>query len=520
MDEIGNETRPVYVDEKGVPQPCAKDLTDISVENKGTNKVIAIVHIDDKSYEIRNRQISGLAFVVKFWDEVTDTQIGDTLPVLAGGSVDIPAVPDHTGSGYDFTKWEGGKVSGSQIVDIHSDLIVIARYQLRSYTVTFRMLKDGAYTTLKTETVTWGQNATAPGLSDYPGYTRSNWDKAFTNVRSDLTVTVTYGLVTHTVRFFRHRGETSPAATQTVTHGYPATDPGLTLKGWTLNNWYGSISFGDPITEDVDYYGTWTRLYRNLYFNAASNDPDGNTDPAKHYCIHSFFLLDTTDTVALPAGAEINVSEMWGLIRHDGSASGHHLLIAPCFMADGNLNRSSSTAVTFELQSVDNDTFEKIVDEDYVIADQTVNLNPKWKIGKDKNYASWTAAGHDFAPRQSYSAFGWDGSGSITDWYPRQWVYDRTNRNTSSGLSIFQRLTNTDYMKLGAAIDTEKVSAANSVKTFEYDTSSHDVTVYKIPAKADNGNPINKLCIDLVKMTNGCSVKWQFLTYQLELYLT
>lgn len=517
MDEIGNETRPVFIDANGVPKPCSKDLPDISVENKGTNKVIAIVHIDDESYEIRNRQVSGLAFVVKFWDEVTDMQVGDTLPVLAGGSVDIPSVPDHTGSGYDFTRWEGGSVSGSQIVNIRSDLIVIARYQLRSYTVTFRMLKDGVYTTLKTETVTWGQNATAPGLSDYTGYSRSGWDRAFTNVKSNLTVTVTYTLVTHTVRFFRHQGETSPAATQTVTHGHVATDPGLTLKGWTLDYWDGyPITFGQPVTQDVDYYGHWTKAYRNLYFNASPSDP--NTDGGS--CIHSFFLLDTTDNVALPSGAEINVGEMWGLIRHDGSASGHHLLIAPCFMAEGNLNRSSTAEpVVFTQQSVDSDELSKLIDEDSVIDNKTVNLSPHWFLGSKKNYENWKASDHDFAPRQHYSSFGWDGSGSITDWYSCQWVYDRTSRNTKPGLSIFERLTNTNYMKLGAAIDSEKVSATNSVKTFSYDTTSHEVTVYKIPATADNGNPINKLCIDLVKMTNGCSVKWQFLTYQLVLYL-
>ena len=58
-----------------------------------------------------------------------------------------------------------------------------------TYTVTF---KDWDSTILKTETVTQGQSATAPANPSRTGYTFIGWDKDFSNVKSDLTVTALY----------------------------------------------------------------------------------------------------------------------------------------------------------------------------------------------------------------------------------------------------------------------------------------------------------------------------------------
>ena len=61
----------------------------------------------------------------------------------------------------------------------------------KSFTVTF---KDHDDTVLKTENVYLGNSATAPATSQREGYVHSGWDKAFDNVKEDLTVKAVYGL--------------------------------------------------------------------------------------------------------------------------------------------------------------------------------------------------------------------------------------------------------------------------------------------------------------------------------------
>ena len=58
-----------------------------------------------------------------------------------------------------------------------------------TYTVTF---KDWDGTTLKTQTVEEGSSATAPSNPTRYGYTFTGWDKTFTNITGDITVTAQY----------------------------------------------------------------------------------------------------------------------------------------------------------------------------------------------------------------------------------------------------------------------------------------------------------------------------------------
>lgn len=62
-----------------------------------------------------------------------------------------------------------------------------------TYSVIF---KDWDGTVLKTEAVEAGKSATAPTVPTRKGYVFAGWDKAFTNVTSDLVVTATYTQIT------------------------------------------------------------------------------------------------------------------------------------------------------------------------------------------------------------------------------------------------------------------------------------------------------------------------------------
>ena len=77
---------------------------------------------------------------------------------------------------------------------MQSDLTVTAQYEQNApdpiyYTVIFQ---DWDGTTLKTEQVEQGKSATAPAAPTREGYTFKGWDKDFSNVQSDLTVTALY----------------------------------------------------------------------------------------------------------------------------------------------------------------------------------------------------------------------------------------------------------------------------------------------------------------------------------------
>ena len=62
--------------------------------------------------------------------------------------------------------------------------------QVKTYTVTFKSGYDGS--TITTKTVEEGKSATAPIAPVIEGYRFTGWDKDFSNVTSDLTVTAQY----------------------------------------------------------------------------------------------------------------------------------------------------------------------------------------------------------------------------------------------------------------------------------------------------------------------------------------
>lgn len=104
-----------------------------------------------------------------------------TQEVEEGSSAAAPSNPSRTG--YTFTGWD------KTFTNVTSNLTVTAQYTINSYTVTF---KDHDGTTLKTQTVNYGSNATPPSDPVRDGYTFTGWDTTFNNVTSDLTVTAQY----------------------------------------------------------------------------------------------------------------------------------------------------------------------------------------------------------------------------------------------------------------------------------------------------------------------------------------
>ena len=85
--------------------------------------------------------------------------------------------------GYDFKGWD------TDFSNVTADLTVNPLFTIKTFTVKFVDWDD---TTLKTETVEWDKDATAPAEPTRSGYTFIGWDKSFKNVKENLTVKATY----------------------------------------------------------------------------------------------------------------------------------------------------------------------------------------------------------------------------------------------------------------------------------------------------------------------------------------
>lgn len=101
-------------------------------------------------------------------------------------------IPSRTG--YTFQGWatsSGGSVAykPGQHYGGDSNLNLYAVWKINTYTVTF---VNGLGTTLKTQKVDYGKNATPPTNPTRTGYTFSGWSGSYTNVTSNRTITATW----------------------------------------------------------------------------------------------------------------------------------------------------------------------------------------------------------------------------------------------------------------------------------------------------------------------------------------
>ena len=105
-----------------------------------------------------------------------------------GTSVTLTATPN---TGYNFSGWSGGSTSSNSSITItvSGAKTYTANFTIKTYTVTF---KDDAAVgggTLKTQTVNHGSAATAPSMSPSGGWEFYEWDKSFSNITANTTVT-------------------------------------------------------------------------------------------------------------------------------------------------------------------------------------------------------------------------------------------------------------------------------------------------------------------------------------------
>ena len=149
-----------------------------------------------------------------------------------GDPIVQPENPIRTG--YTFTGWD--KDIPAFMPD--NDIIVNAVFEINKYTVTFLDM-DGV-TVINTQTVEYGNSAQAPTPPLHEGYTFSEWDKEFSFISSDLTVTAIYTINKYTVTFY-DMDRTTVLDKQSIEYGKAAQAPtppeheGYTFSGWNVD---------------------------------------------------------------------------------------------------------------------------------------------------------------------------------------------------------------------------------------------------------------------------------------------
>jgi uncharacterized repeat protein (TIGR02543 family) len=135
--------------------------------------------------------------------------------------------------------------------NVTSDLTVTAIYSLNNYMVTF-VDHDGAI--LRTEIIEHGKSAVAPADPIREGHTFSGWDKDFSNVTSNLTINAQYGTNSYTVTFKDY--DEAILDTQIVAYGESATAPADPIRtGYAFSGWDKEFS---RIVSDLTIYAQYS----------------------------------------------------------------------------------------------------------------------------------------------------------------------------------------------------------------------------------------------------------------------
>ncbi|MBR4504477.1 MAG: InlB B-repeat-containing protein [Candidatus Methanomethylophilaceae archaeon] len=202
--------------------------------------------------------------------------------------------PTTTRSGYNFLGWFTASSGGEQFnfsKPITYDLTLYAHWDSTYHTVIFRTngngtvsptsitVQDGATISANGSTLTVGGQrivANPSASTSQNTYTFTGWSVSSGTVRSDMTITASFTVITksYTVTFNSNGGSSVPSQT-VVAGGYASVPSDPILSGYKFEGWYTStggstkFNFGSPITANTTVYAQWTKEVQSIKFYLA-----------------------------------------------------------------------------------------------------------------------------------------------------------------------------------------------------------------------------------------------------------
>jgi uncharacterized repeat protein (TIGR02543 family) len=200
-----------------------------------------------------------LRHTVSFLDEDGTTKLSTDQNVNPNTVATEPRT-EPTKTGHTFAGWFNGAATTAWDFDtpINADLTLTAKWTINSYTVTFKALETDTEA-LEEKQVSHGAGATAPADPTRTGYTFDDWDKAFDNITSDLTVLAQWTINSYTVTFKALETDTEALKEEQVNHGANATTPIInpTRTGYTFAGWAPVFT---SVTSNLTVLAQWTSI--------------------------------------------------------------------------------------------------------------------------------------------------------------------------------------------------------------------------------------------------------------------
>ena len=373
------------------------------------------------------------------------------------------------------------------------------------------------------------------------GYEFEKWSDGSTANPRTFTMTSHFSysvtcVANVTVRFYPYESASTPIKTIKVSRGSTASSvlPSIAdtgIVGWTLDGWHPKGSAPDvnqPLTSDANYYAYWYKEFRNIIVRTDNTEPSNSstateepTNKSQVYLTH----LAWASELSLPAGATVSIAYSMGLLNHDGNATSHYLLMAPCMVSsdmsyqaqiDTRINETWSTiykGVREWNASKQKWVYTNVKDEGVTLKIDT-NASPTLKNDWGK-----------YKPLQYYNEFHYFDDSMLYDentgvLIPTgDWTMLTSNRigHWSNDNELNPNPLNPKkHAFLSSTIATNK-SVDNGLIQIDYDDYCvEDRTAYPIPATLGDGKPVNVLMFFLSKQTTGCTVNWRLLLHQIK----